>query len=108
MMRTCSPDREWAKAHALWHSGKIGPCVQREPTGRAIIVIVVEKRNREKREKEAEREKEKKRETHEMRERHEKRGTREEKEREGSTTFKTLPCERSKRSRVYLQTPFPI
>ena len=28
-------------AHALWPSGKIGPCVQREPTGRAIIVIVI-------------------------------------------------------------------
>ena len=23
MMRTCSPDREWAKAHALWHSGHV-------------------------------------------------------------------------------------
>ena len=41
LMRTCSRDREWAKAHALWPSGKMGPCVQREPTGRAIFVIVI-------------------------------------------------------------------
>ena len=30
MKRTCSHDREWAKAHALRYSGKLEPCVHRE------------------------------------------------------------------------------
>ena len=87
MMRTCSPDREWAKAHALWPSARY--CrVYREPIGRAIIVIVIEIGKGVRRERKRDEQRERKR--HMRGERHEKRG----RERE------RLP---SKRSRVYVQ-----
>ena len=58
-----------------WPSGKIGPCVQRGPTGRANIVIVIE-RVIEREEKDREISRERERETSERREtpeeRHEK------------------------------------
>ena len=56
MMRTCSLDREWAKTHALLHTGESGPCGQREPTRRVLIVIVIENRK-----KDEQRERERKR-----------------------------------------------
>ena len=80
--------------------GKMGPCVQREPTGRSIIVIENRKRERaDKRQRKTSRESE--REKYEMRE------TREEK-RKGDTRREghegeTLPCARSTRFRVCVQ-----
>ena len=84
-----------------------GPCVQRGPTGRAIIVIVIE-RVIESEEREREMSRERKRKTHERRETRretqEERDTRSEGEMESEeVTFNTLLCVRSHRSRVYLQ-----
>ena len=53
--------------------GKTGPCVQREPTGRAIIVIVIE--NRKRADKRRERERKKEIETNREREREEQKET---------------------------------
>ena len=47
MLRTCSPTRNGPQPSHSGTQGKSGPCVQSEPTGRAIIVIVIEKRNTE-------------------------------------------------------------
>ena len=87
MMRTCSADQECAKVHAPWPSGQVrAACTQREPTGRAIIVIVTERE--EKRE-----EKEKRKRTTEERER-KGRGERE----APLSTFEPLPCVAAKRA----------
>ena len=66
MMRTSQTNKEWAMAPALWPSGKTGPCVQREPTGRAIIVIVIASVV-EREEKDREMSRERKRETRDTR-----------------------------------------
>ena len=94
MMRTCLTNKEWAMAYAVWPSGKIGPCVQREPTGRAIIVIVIE-RVIEREEKEKRDEKlQRKRETYERRETHE----------EKSETQEERRCEKRGRARERLRS----
>ena len=83
-------------------------CTQREPTGRVIIVIVAERGEREEREKTREgREKErrdKRRDRKKDRQKEERESTREEKaEHPSMCRFKTPPCVRSGRLRVYLR-----
>ena len=74
------------------------PCVQREPTGREIIVIVIERViEREEQEREMSRERENRHMREERDTRREGREKRErERESEGATTFTTFP-------RVYIQ-----
>ena len=99
-MRTCSPDREWAKARALASQGR----VQGEPTGRAIIVTVIE-RVIESRERKRDEKRQREGETYERRETHERRerDTREERDTEERERWRAMERLLSKRSRVYVQ-----
>ena len=96
-MRTCSPDREWAKAHALRHTHKSEPCVHREATGRVIHCHRCGERRQERRrgERKRRRERERGRKTDREQERQRRRKT------PPCVDSKTLPCVRSRRLRVY-------
>ena len=74
MMRTCSPDREWAKAHALWPSAQDrAVCTERAQLDERSLSLLsrTERESRQETEKDEQRERAKKRETYEKRERHE-------------------------------------
>ena len=44
MVRTCSPDKEWATVRAPWPSRQVrAVCTEREPTVGVLIVIVIER-----------------------------------------------------------------
>ena len=118
MLRTCSANKEWTKVHALWPVGQVrAVCVQREPTGRVITVIVTEReKEREKEEKEKENEGRERR-KRERRRRGEKK-RRDERERDkrppplplpqnvSVCRFKTLPCVPAKRAHVFNMRTF--
>ena len=111
MMRTCQTNKEWAMADAVWPSGKVGTCAQREPTVGMLIVIVIERVIERERKRETHERKRETRERHE-RERHKKRGRARREVERGSDylqnatacTFKTLPSVRSKNPRVLYDT----
>ena len=96
-MRTCSPDREWAKANALRHSGKSEPCVHRESrlVQCSLSLLLREKR--------AEKENEKST-TEENEGREKEARTRKRRRGERGTPLPSSPCVGSKRLRVSVHT----
>ena len=96
--------KQSAKVHALFPKGQgRAVCIEREsPTGRVIIVIVAEREEREdKREREKRREERKGEEKEAHTERRERARKTEKAENASVCAFKTPPCVRSGRLRVF-------